>query len=78
MDLIALIGQYGGWSWLVAGIVLLGLELVVPGGILVWMGVSAVITGLVHFLVPGMGWPFEVLIFGVLSLIGLAPSRNLR
>ncbi|MFY8032679.1 MAG: NfeD family protein [Devosia sp.] len=78
MDILNLIGQYGGWSWLVAGFVLLGLELVVPGGILVWMGAAAIVTGLVHFLFPGLGWPVEVLIFGVLSLVSIVAWLRFR
>lgn len=71
MDLIALIAEYGGWSWIVAGLVLLGLELVVPGGILVWMGLAAVVTGVVALLQPASGWPVQVLIFGVLAIASI-------
>ena len=40
------IASYGPWSWIVAGVVLLALELVVPGGFLLWLGVAGIITGL--------------------------------
>lgn len=68
MDIVAAIAGYGPWAWIVAGIVLLALELVVPGGFLVWMGVAAVITGLAAFVQP-IGGPFQFLLFGGLSLI---------
>lgn len=71
MDLINLIGQYGGWSWLVAGFVLLALELVVPGGILVWMGGAAIVTGILALLVPAIGWPVQFVIFGVLAVVSI-------
>jgi membrane protein implicated in regulation of membrane protease activity len=70
MQLVELIASYGGWSWVVAGLVLLALELVLPGGILLWMGIAGVITGLVTFFQP-LGWPWQWLIFGVLSLVGI-------
>lgn len=67
MDIIALIVQYGAWSWVVGGLVLLALELVVPGGIFLWLGVSAVVTGIASALVV-IGWPLQILIFGVLAV----------
>jgi len=68
MDLIGWISQYGAWSWVVAGLVLLGLELVVPGGVVVWMGVAAIVTGLASLFQP-IGWPLQWALFGVLSLV---------
>ena len=68
MDIIATITGYGPWAWIVVGVLLLALELVVPGGFLVWMGVAAIITGLAAFIQP-IGWPFQFLLFGGLSLI---------
>ena len=67
MDIIALIVQYGAWSWVVGGLVLLALELVVPGGIFLWLGISAVVTGIASALIV-IGWPLQILIFGVLAV----------
>ncbi len=67
MDIIALIVQYGAWSWVVGGLVLLALELVVPGGIFLWLGLSAVVTGIASALIV-IGWPLQFLIFGVLAI----------
>jgi len=33
-------------AWWIAGLVLLGLELLVPGNVLVWFGIAAMLTGL--------------------------------
>lgn len=70
MDLIALIAGYGGWSWVVAGLVLLGLELVVPGGFLLWMGIAGILTGILVLFQP-LPWGVQWLIFGVLSLASI-------
>lgn len=78
MELLSLIAEYGGWSWLVLGFVLLGLELVLPGGILLWLGVSAVVTALVALLAPGTGWPLQFLLFGVLSIGSISAWLRLR
>ncbi len=70
MQVIELIGQYGGWSWIVAGLILLALELIVPGGVLVWLGIAGVITGIVALLNLA---PFSIqwVLFGALSIAGV-------
>ncbi|MDB5615704.1 MAG: NfeD family protein [Devosia sp.] len=71
MQVIDFIASNGPWAWLVAGLILLALELVVPGGFLLWMGIAGIVTGLVALLQP-VGWPGQWLIFGVLSLVSIA------
>ncbi len=68
MQLIDWIASHGPWSWLVAGAVFLALELVVPGGFLLWLGISAGVTGLAAMFLP-IDWPLQFLIFGVLGLV---------
>ena len=68
MNLIEWAASYGPWSWVVAGVVLLALELVLPGGILLWLGISGIITGLAAMFQP-IAWPWQFLLFGGLSLI---------
>jgi inner membrane protein len=58
----------GPWAWFVLGLVLLALELVVPGGWFLWLGAAGLITGLLTF-IPGLTAPWEAAIFGALSLI---------
>jgi membrane protein implicated in regulation of membrane protease activity len=67
MALLDLFVQYGPWAWFVVGLVLLALELVVPGGWFLWLGAAGIVTGIAAF-IPGVGWPFQVTIFGVLAL----------
>jgi len=71
MQVIEFIAANGPWAWIVAGLVLLALELVVPGGFLLWMGISGIITGLIALFQP-IDWPLQWLIFGVLSLVSIA------
>lgn len=71
MQIVDFIVANSPWSWIVAGLVLLALELVVPGGFLLWMGISGVVTGLVT-LFWAVGWPVQWLIFGMLSLVSIA------
>lgn len=70
MNLIETIAANGPWAWIIGGLVLLGLELVVPGGILVWLGMAGIVTGLASLFWP-LAWPVQFLIFGALSLISI-------
>ena len=63
MVLLDLFVQYGPWAWFVIGLVLLALELVVPGGWFLWLGAGGIVTGLLAF-IPGVTWPWQVTIFG--------------
>lgn len=70
MDPIGLIASYGPWSWMVFGLVLLGLELLLPGALLIWFGVAALIVGAAT-LVLTVSWPIQWLSFAALSLIAI-------
>lgn len=77
MDLINLAAEYGPWSWIVGGLILLAIELLAPGGVFVWFGAAAVVTGLASFALP-MDWPVQWAVFGVLSVVGLAGWLAMR
>jgi membrane protein implicated in regulation of membrane protease activity len=62
-DLLSL----GPWTWIIAGVCLVGLEVLAPGAFLIWLGIAALATGLVVFLVP-MGWEVTLLLFAVLAV----------
>jgi membrane protein implicated in regulation of membrane protease activity len=71
MQIMEFIGNAGPWAWIVGGLILLALELALPGGFLLWMGISGLVTGLVVLVQP-IGWPLHWRIFGVLSLVSIA------
>jgi len=70
MGLFGIFIEYGAWSWLIIGLVLLGLELLLPGGVLVWLGIAAILTALVRFVFP-LDWPHQIGVFGLLGLISI-------
>ena len=43
--MFAFFSQLGPWGWMIAGLILLGLEIIAPGNVFVWFGVAALITG---------------------------------
>ena len=67
MVLLDLFISYGPWAWMVLGLVLLALELVVPGGYFLWLGAAGIVTGLLAF-IGAITWPWQITIFGLLAL----------
>lgn len=63
--------------WLVAGLVLLMLEMLAPGVFMMWLGLAALGTGLATFAAE-FGFELQVIIFGVLATISLAVGLRLR
>ena len=70
MSVLAWISAYGAWAWVVGGLVLLALELALPGGVFIWLGSAAVVTGLVSLVYP-MDWAIEFAFFAVLALVAI-------
>ena len=67
--------QLGPWAWWIGGLILLGVELLVPGNVLVWFGIAAMLTGL-EILIVDFGWQVSVLLFVVLSAILVVLGRR--
>jgi membrane protein implicated in regulation of membrane protease activity len=63
--------------WLVAGLVLLILEMLAPGAFLMWIGLAACGTGLLILLVP-MGFAWHVVAFTLFAAAFLAVGLRLR
>lgn len=70
MQVLEFIASNGAWSWVVAGLLLLALELVAPGGVLIWLGAAALVTGGLALLV-NVYWPLQFVVFGVLALAAI-------
>ncbi|KAB0679847.1 NfeD family protein [Aureimonas leprariae] len=62
------IATYGWW---ILGLLLLGLEVVLPGVYLLFFGIAALVVGANGFLVPGLSWQSEVVGFVVVSVVAV-------
>ena len=69
------IRQLGPWSWWIVGLVLLALEIVVPGNVFVWFGIAAILTGALA-LFTDWGWQAELIVFVVLALVLVIVGRR--
>ncbi|MBO9518484.1 MAG: NfeD family protein [Porphyrobacter sp.] len=61
-------GLEAHWVWLTLGLVLAGLEMLVPGVYLIWLAVAAIITGAMTAVLD-LSFPIQVIDFVFLSLI---------
>jgi membrane protein implicated in regulation of membrane protease activity len=63
------------WHWLIAGVVLVILEVFAPGAFFLWMGVAAGTVGIILFLLPDMSWESQFLLFAVISIVSIVLWR---
>jgi len=69
---------YLNWAWLTAGVLLLALEAILPGAVIMWFGVAAIVVGLVLSVWPELGVNTQFVMFAVLSISMLAAFRLWR
>jgi membrane protein implicated in regulation of membrane protease activity len=68
-------GLEAHWVWLTIGVLLAGLEMLVPGVYLVWLGIAAIVTGVLTGLLH-LSLPVQVIDFVFLSLIIAFSARR--
>lgn len=66
----------GGWGWLIAGLVLMGLEMLAPGVFLFWLGLASFLVGLLSFLVA-WSWQWQLVAFAIFALAAMPLWRRL-
>jgi inner membrane protein len=65
------------WLWLAGGLVLVGLETVLPGVFLLWVGLAAIATGLVVWAAP-MGVAAQMVLFAALGIVSILAGRQVQ
>ena len=63
------------YLWLALGLLLVTAEMLLPGFFLFWLGIAALITGVVAWTVP-IGIPLQILIFASLAVVTVFLGRN--
>jgi len=65
------------WHWFVLGLGLLVFEFFAPGAFFLWIGLAAGATGILHWLVPDLGWQAQVMWFAVFSIVSIIAWRSI-
>ncbi|MFK8035090.1 MAG: NfeD family protein [Hyphomicrobiales bacterium] len=73
--IIEFVAELGPWAWLIGGVILLALELVLPGSFLMWLGLAAIIVGGASFAVD-LSWQVAWVSFAVLAIVLLLVGRH--
>lgn len=60
----------GPWNWFILAVVLFILETMIPGVHFLWFGLAAIIVGFLALAI-GVAWPWQVLAFGLISVLAV-------
>lgn len=63
--------------WLTAGIFLMVLEIVTPGIYFLWVGLGALVTGIISLIIPSLSGSALGVIFAILAIISALTGRKL-
>ena len=74
--MMASLAALGPWTWIIGGMLLMGIELLAPGLFFIWLGLAALATGLV-VAVTGMGWAPAGILFAALAAASVFAGRAL-
>jgi inner membrane protein len=64
----------GTWNWLIFGFILMGLELLAPGVFLFWLGLAALLVGLLSFAI-NPAWQTQLLMFALFAVAAVPAWR---
>ena len=68
--MISLVQSLGAWSWIILGGLLLAVELMAPGTFMLWLGLSAILVGLITFAID-WSWREQGVAFAILAVLSL-------
>jgi inner membrane protein len=69
--MIAFISSLGEWSWIILGGILLAIEVMAPGTFFMWLGISAILVGVISFVID-WAWQEQAIAFAILAVASVA------
>jgi inner membrane protein len=72
----AALASLGVWNWFIVGGLLLVVEVIAPGVFMFWLGLAALVVGLVSLFVD-WSWQFQIIAFAVVSIALIPVWRRL-
>ncbi len=73
--LVQMLESMNGTKWIIAGVLLLILEVVTGTTYILWPAVAALIVGFIAFILP-LGWEMQFLLFFILSAVLLVAGHK--
>jgi len=70
-----LLVKLGPWNWLIGGLLLMGLEVLAPGVFLLWLGLAALLVGVITLFADWV-WQVQVIAFAAFSLAAVPLWRR--
>jgi membrane protein implicated in regulation of membrane protease activity len=67
--------KLGSWNWLIIGLVLMALELLAPGVFLLWLGLAALLVGVISLFTDWM-WQVQVIAFAAFAIAAVPLWRR--
>lgn len=68
--------EFNHWFWFILTLVLLGLEMAIPGVIFMWLAIASVIVGGIVYIDGSIGWEVQFVVFSVLGIISVYAGRT--
>ena len=68
--MIEIVKSLGAWSWIILGAILLSVELIAPGTFVLWLGVAAILVGVISFVID-WSWQEQGVGFAILAVASL-------
>lgn len=75
-EVLAYLEGANHWGWWIAAVILVVLEIAIPGAVFLWMGIAAGVVGGIVLFAPTLGWQYQFLIFAVLSVVSVLVARR--
>ena len=66
----------GAWKWIILGAILLALELAAPGAFMMWLGLSAILVGILSFIWSDLSWQWQGVAFAVFAVASIPLWRR--
>ena len=73
--MMSTIASFGIWNWFIAGGLLLAIEVIAPGTFMLWLGLSALLVGVIS-LVVDWPWQAQFIAFAVFAIASIPIWRH--